>query len=1330
MKKLLLVLLLISFMISFFGFASKDNKTNAFHTFDTKKFIKAANELSLGSPLNKINNSQENKSALDGNNWSDDAKKTLVSAGFNPDIFRPQEIFGIQTKEFTMPMDSNTDAMSVRTYNGQAANSNYGYSVASAGDVNGDGYDDIIIGAPYYNSSTGRVYIYYGGLVPHYTPDVVLNGEAPNNYFGTSVSTAGDVNGDGYADVIVGAYGYNSGIGRAYIYYGGAIMNNVPHVIMTGEAVNNNFGFSVSTAGDVNGDGYSDVIVGAYRYSSYTGRAYIYYGGASMDNVADVTMTGEAANNYFGYFVSTAGDANGDGYADVIVGAPGYSTNTGRAYIYYGGSPMNNVSDVIMTGEAINNYFGWSVSTAGDVNGDGYADVIVGAYQYSSGTGRAYIYYGGSLMDNVADVILTGETANDNFGISVSTAGDVNGDGYADVIVGASGYNGNTGRVYVYFGGASMNNIADITLNGEVTNNYFGSSVSTAGDVNGDGYKDIIVGANGYSTNTGRAYVYVQSMTGTNIPDLSMTGEAAANSNFGFSVSNAGDVNGDGYADVIVGAYYYNSGQGRAYIYYGGSPMNNVADVILTGEAINNYFGYSVSTAGDVNGDGYADVIIGAPNYSSSTGRAYIYYGGLTPHTTPDVIMTGEAVNNNFGYSVSKAGDVNGDGYSDVIVGAYGYSSYTGRAYIYFGGASMDNIADVTMTGEATSNFFGVSVSTAGDVNGDGYSDIIVGASGYSSYTGRAYIYYGGAPMDNIADVTMTGEAVNNYFGSSVSTAGDVNGDGYSDVIVGAPYSNSNKGGAYIFYGGAPMDNVPDVIMTGEAIGDLFGNSVSTAGDINGDGYSDVIVGAPGYSYSTGRAYIYFGGAYMDNVADVIMTGEAYNNNFGYSVSTAGDVNSDGYADVIVGTGYYNSNTGKTYIYITHTPPVKPTLVSVKDVPKDQGGKVLVKWARSCYDVRGQNIISNYLVQRSPAPIGGGYAWENIASVVPSKESYYSYVSNTYSDSVPTFFRITAQTYYPNEFWRSNIMSGISIDNLPPAKVMNLVGNMDSVKIFLHWKKNTEPDLGKYRIYRNDILIAERTDTTLNDLSVLADSTYKYRVAAVDIHSNEGPKSDSLQFVFGQLQLNLTVLIQGFYDNVSGLMVKDTVAVLLKNITTPYSTIDSVRTLLDSLGQGTIKLPGTIRNGTFYVVIRHRNSLETWSTSGGVLFNSSNTNYNFTTAITQAFGSNLLLKGTKWCIISGDVNQDGSIDALDRSACWNDRNLSGYYATDLNGDGVVDALDRSIVWNNRNLAVQKPALVLSPNSKGIKQNKKVDNENSKGKTFDLKLDGSKVKKMK
>ncbi|MBK8981999.1 MAG: FG-GAP repeat protein [Ignavibacteria bacterium] len=361
-----------------------------------------------------------------------------------------------------------------------------------------------------------------------------------------------------------------------------------------------------------------------------------------MNNTSDVTLTGDAVNNYFGYSVSSAGDVNGDGYSDVIVGAFGFSSNTGRAYIYFGGTSMNNTADAIMTEGSSGNYFGANISSAGDLNGDGYSDVIVGAEGYSSNTGRAYIYFGGASVDSIADVIMTGESTGNNFGISVSSAGDVNGDGYSDVIVGARGYSSYTGRAYIYFGGGIMNNTADIT------------------------------------------------MTGVGISDQ-----------FGYSVSKAGDINGDGYSDVIIGAYAVLTNTGRAYIFFGGSNMNNIEDVTITGEATNNYFGISVSSAGDVNGDGYSDIIVGAYGYSSNTGRVYLYDYFMKNEIIPDVTMTGEGTNSLFGYTVSSAGDVNGDGYSDIIVGAYGYSSSTGKAYIYFGGAGMDNAADVTMTGEA-----------------------------------------------------------------------------------------------------------------------------------------------------------------------------------------------------------------------------------------------------------------------------------------------------------------------------------------------------------------------------------------------------------------------------------------------------------------------------------------------------------------------------------------------------------------------------------------------------------------------------------------------------
>ncbi len=426
----------------------------------------------------------------------------------------------------TTAMDTTADT----TFSGAAESDYLGWSVSSAGDVNGDGYNDVIVGAPNVNGAgadRGQAYIYYGGPSMDNTADVTLTGAADYDYLGYSVSSAGDINGDGYADVIVGAPQNamgSPGNGKAYIYYGGSSMDSTADITFSGGTSLDNFGISVSSAGDVNGDGYNDVIVGAtqaYMGTTETGKAYIYYGGASMDNTADVTFSGATTEDFLGVSVSSAGDINGDGYADVIVGANGADaggTDKGQAYIYYGGSSMNNTADVTFSGATDYDYLGWSVSSAGDVNGDGYNDVIVGAlYADAGGTdkGQAYIYYGGASMDNTADVTFSGGTNNDGLGYSVSSAGDVNGDGYNDVIVGAYLANADgtdKGQAYIYYGGSSMNNTADVTFSGEISNDYLGYSVSSAGDVNGDGYNDVIVGAYGVNignnADNGQAYIY------------------------------------------------------------------------------------------------------------------------------------------------------------------------------------------------------------------------------------------------------------------------------------------------------------------------------------------------------------------------------------------------------------------------------------------------------------------------------------------------------------------------------------------------------------------------------------------------------------------------------------------------------------------------------------------------------------------------------------------------------------------------------------------------------------------------------------------------------
>jgi hypothetical protein len=253
------------------------------------------------------------------------------------------------------------------------------------------------------------------------------------------VATAGDVNGDGYSDVIVGAYWYDNGQtdeGRAFVYYGSASgLSDAPDWTAESDQASAYFGRSVGTAGDVNGDGYSDVIVGAFTYDNAQaneGRAFLYNGSAAgLSRTPDWTAEPDQASAHFAISVETAGDVNGDGYADAIAGAYVYDngqTSEGRAFLYNGSADgPSRTPDWTAEGDRAGAWFGNSVGTAGDVNGDGYADAIVGAPEYENG-GRAFVYHGSATgLSATHDWTSASDQAAARFGVSVGTAGDVNG---------------------------------------------------------------------------------------------------------------------------------------------------------------------------------------------------------------------------------------------------------------------------------------------------------------------------------------------------------------------------------------------------------------------------------------------------------------------------------------------------------------------------------------------------------------------------------------------------------------------------------------------------------------------------------------------------------------------------------------------------------------------------------------------------------------------------------------------------------------------------------------------------------------------------------------
>jgi hypothetical protein len=776
-----------------------------------------------------------------------------------------------------------------------------------------------------------------------------------NSGFGHSIANAGDVNGDGYEDIIVGAYNYLCTMRRVYIYYGGPEIDTIPDVIINSLQQESRFGHSVSSAGDINKDGFADVIVGDYNHNNQTGCAYIYFGGTQMDTITDVHLQGEYDGDCFGYCVSIAGDVNNDGDSDIIVGARNYSNGTGKGYIYYGGTLWDTIADIVLQGEEECSYFGTCVASAGDVNNDGIDDILVGASGYFNGVGRAYVYFGGSVADSIFDVVFEGEEPNDYLGICVSSAGDINNDGIDDIAVGASG----RGTAYVYLGGTDMESVATYTLYGDITpsaynqSSSFGRSIISSGDVNNDGIDDLVVaGRDSYYFNhspnqyVNRSYIFYGGNNFSNY-DLILYS--------GYSISTRGDFNGDNLNDIVIGDYMYNSysgihakhtnvNMGRVYLYHGSDSIDNKPDFIIDGEGTDNKYGYCISSAGDVNNDGYNDMIIGAYGYKERTGRAYIYLGGNTTDTIPDIVLEGERIHDQFGICVSSAGDVNNDGYDDIIIGADNYGWYMdyvwtdgfenygkGAAYLYYGGENMDSIADAVFEGDIYAEKFGQYLTGIGDVNNDGFNDIFIGAE----WINKGYIYYGGDSIDSEFDQTFPG-------GKTGAFLGDINNDGVDDFSIGsaiyfgnettvdfdpdltlpvslikAAYDLNNDGvndiiglindTAYVFWGGSTIDTIPDLNL-GHA------TSISSIADINQDGFSDIVVGQKDFASSMGKALVFCGGEQMDSIADIVIIGEKTEDYFGYSTAGAGDVNNDGYGDIIIGA-YQNDFNGAVYLY-------------------------------------------------------------------------------------------------------------------------------------------------------------------------------------------------------------------------------------------------------------------------------------------------------------------------------------------------------------------------------------------------------------------------------
>ncbi|MEM9119174.1 MAG: hypothetical protein AAGD09_15020 [Cyanobacteria bacterium P01_F01_bin.56] len=499
---------------------------------------------------------------------------------------------------------SSLDGSNGFVINGIAASAQSGRSVSGAGDINGDGIDDLIVGAPFAapngNFLAGTSYVVFGSdqgfsaslelSALDGTNGFVLNGIDASDRSGDSVSGAGDINGDGIDDLIVGATnadpnGNNSG--ESYVVFGSdqgfsaslelSALDGTNGFIFEGATGDDRVGASVSGAGDINGDGIDDILIGAPRANpngvSRAGESYVVFGSdqgfstslspVDLDGTNGFVINGIDEPDASGITVSGVGDINGDGIDDLIVGAinadPNGNSNAGESYVVFGSdqgfsaslelSALNGTNGFVLNGIDAGDSSGYSLSGAGDINGDGIDDLIIGArgpFPGDGRTGESYVVFGSdqgfsaslelSALDGTNGFIFEGATGDDRVGASVSGAGDINGDGIDDLIIGAYDADPNgfsrAGESYVVFGSdqgfsASLSPVDLDGTNGFVINGIdaidnSGNSVSGAVDINGDGIDDLIIGArfagpNGNSF-AGESYVVFGRATESSVP--------------------------------------------------------------------------------------------------------------------------------------------------------------------------------------------------------------------------------------------------------------------------------------------------------------------------------------------------------------------------------------------------------------------------------------------------------------------------------------------------------------------------------------------------------------------------------------------------------------------------------------------------------------------------------------------------------------------------------------------------------------------------------------------------------------------------------------------